>query len=95
MPGCATFLPASRRAHQRERRLGRGKIGSKIFELERETTCTWTAPGSGYAAGSTSPLRPPRLCPGRALHGSAHVVGRGRGRGPARPPRVGRNDCQE
>ena len=63
MSGCATFLPASRRAHQHERRLDRNKIRSKVFELEREATCTWAAPGSGSAAGSTSTLRPPRWCP--------------------------------
>ena len=33
------------------------------------------------------------LRPGRALRGSTPVAGRGRG--PARHPRVGRNDCQE
>ena len=70
MSGWATLLPASRRANHCERRLGRGKIGSNVFELEREATCTWAAPGSGSAAGSTSPLRPPRWCPlgRRATH---------------------------
>ena len=63
MSACATFLPVSRRAHQRERRLGRGKIGSKVFEIEREATCTWAAQGSGSAAGSTSPLLPPAIVP--------------------------------